>query len=440
LAGKGRELVLYTLTAAKNEAAPLGKLHGQYLQRLPSAVARLMADGGTTPPPTPTLPTAPGNLQASALSATEVQLSWSDNSSNEDGFRVERSVAGGAFLEVQTAGTNATGARVTGLAAATAYTFRVRAANSAGFSAYSNSAAATTLTAPVTPAAPAAPTTLQAQALSGTEVQLTWTDSSSNEDGFRVERSTAGGAFLEIQTVAANATGSRVTGLTAGTAYTFRVRAANAAGLSAYSNSASATTTAPVATTVPAAPSSLAAKATSATQIQLTWRDNSGNEASFRIERIINGRWTEIASVAANSTSASVSGLIASTSYSFRVRAANSAGYSPYSNTAKSSTLRSSVTPPAAPSNFSVTYLGSGTVRFTWTDNSTNETNFRIERMIGGVYKEVLVTGANLNTVNLGGLTDGASYNFRMRASNGAGYSGYSNGDNVNMWKGRRRR
>lgn len=90
---------------------------------------------------------------------------------------------------------------------------------------------------------PSPPTTLSAVAASSTRIDLTWTDTSSDELNFEIERSTDSGAtFIPIGTAAANATTYADTGLTASTSYSYRVRASNGAGASAFSNIASATT------------------------------------------------------------------------------------------------------------------------------------------------------------------------------------------------------
>lgn len=89
---------------------------------------------------------------------------------------------------------------------------------------------------------PAAPTSLQATAVSATEVQLNWNDNSTNETAFRVEvRQGTSGAFSEVGTVGANVNSAIVNGLTSGVNYSFRVRASNANGNSGYSNIATAT-------------------------------------------------------------------------------------------------------------------------------------------------------------------------------------------------------
>ncbi|HEX2642940.1 MAG TPA: fibronectin type III domain-containing protein, partial [Thermoanaerobaculia bacterium] len=230
LIDRGREMTLFTLKAAIGEDAPLGKLNGQYLQRLHSAVARL---AGIPAAPLVTPPAAPASLSAQTLSQTEIALTWTDSSSDEDLFKVERSTAGGAYQEILTLAAGVTTARVSGLTAGTSYSFRIRAANTAGDSPYSPAASAKTLEILTVPAAP---TALIAAKVSPTEALLTWIDNSNNEAEFVVER-LLNGVYQPVLTLPANSISARVTGLKTGVSYTFRVGARNTAGV-AYSRSA----------------------------------------------------------------------------------------------------------------------------------------------------------------------------------------------------------
>jgi fibronectin type III domain protein/matrixin len=102
--------------------------------------------------PAATTPAAPSNLQAIAVSSSQVNLTWQDNSNNETSFRIEAQPPAGigipAFVEVGSTGPNATSFSVTGLQTGAPYVFRVRARNASGDSPYSNSALATTFLAP----------------------------------------------------------------------------------------------------------------------------------------------------------------------------------------------------------------------------------------------------------------------------------------------------
>jgi subtilisin family serine protease len=91
------------------------------------------------------VPPAPSGLSASATSFTQIDLNWTDNSSNEYGFKIERKMgSGGTYSQIATVTANETSYSDTGLSGATTYYYRVRAYNSAGNSTYSGEANATT--------------------------------------------------------------------------------------------------------------------------------------------------------------------------------------------------------------------------------------------------------------------------------------------------------
>jgi hypothetical protein len=93
------------------------------------------------------VPNAPSNLTATAVSTSQINLSWADNSSNESGFKIERCQGNGCtnFAQIAQVGINVTTFSNTGLSRNTRYRYRVRAFNGGGNSAYSNIAAARTL-------------------------------------------------------------------------------------------------------------------------------------------------------------------------------------------------------------------------------------------------------------------------------------------------------
>jgi transcriptional regulator CtsR len=189
-------------------------------------------DGATTG----MLPAAPTNLSATALSGTEIKLTWRDRADNETGFRIERKRAGGSYSRIATVGRNTTSYTDTDLTAGTNYSYRIKAYNSTGESAYSNVAEATT-------GVPAAPTNLRTVDITSQRVRLTWSDNSSNESGFKIERKKAGGSYSQIATVGANTVSYTDTGLATANTYYYRVRAYNSTGNSAYTGEIKAVTT-----------------------------------------------------------------------------------------------------------------------------------------------------------------------------------------------------
>ena len=88
---------------------------------------------------------------------------------------------------------------------------------------------------PTSAIVPSAPSGLRATAASSNQINLAWTDNSNNETGFKIERKTgAGGTYVQLATMAANATSYNDTGLTASTAYYYRIRSTNSVGDSGY--------------------------------------------------------------------------------------------------------------------------------------------------------------------------------------------------------------
>ncbi len=129
---------------------------------------------------------------------------------------------------------------------------------------------------------PAAPSNLTAGAVSCNQIDLAWTDNADNETSFRIERSTNGAVFSEIDSVAADITTYSDTTAAENTTYWYRVRASNPYGNSDYSNTDSAST--PVCpSNPPAAPTNLNARAKGKAKINLIWTDNADNEDGFHI-------------------------------------------------------------------------------------------------------------------------------------------------------------
>ena len=369
----------------------------------------------------PDVPTAPTNLTATAASNDQINLAWADNSSNEDGFKIEVKIGSfGTYSEIDMVTANVTSYASSGLEAGIPYFYRVRAFNVSGNSGYSNEVNAFTL-----PDPPATPSGLAAMTVSNTAIGLAWTDNANNEDGFKIERRlTTAVSYTEIGTVGANVTSFNNTGLTPNTAYSYRVRAINGGGTSSYSNVSSATTF----PNPPAAPSNLSATTISNSQIDLGWQDNSTNELGFMIERKAGagGTFAVIDTVDPNVTNFVSLGLTGSIQYFYRVRAYNTGGASAYSNEANATTM---VDPPGTPTNLTATVVNSDQINLAWTENATNELGYKIELKTGtsGTFTEIDEVGPNVTTYQSTGLDANIHYFYRVRAFSPTGFSGYSN-------------
>ena len=165
---------------------------------------------------------SPGGLSAVATGETRVALSWSDNSTIEDGTVVQRSGDNGAtWATIGDVGRNVSTYTDTAVTPG-AYAYRVYAVAGASVSGYA--AAASVVVSPVTPVTP----TNVSAVLSGSTIDVTWQDNATNEVRYVLERSVNGGDFTPLATTSANATTFYDTATAADSNYQYRVYAQTA--------------------------------------------------------------------------------------------------------------------------------------------------------------------------------------------------------------------
>jgi hypothetical protein len=279
-------------------------------------------------PPAPTSPAA-----VAGYSPTRVTLSWTDASASETSFTVRRRTMNangtwGPFVVLRNTAANVTSIVDSAVVLNTTYQYRVSACSPNGCSA----SVASGYVSPVT--LPTAPTNLSAAAVTGTRIQVTWTDASSNESKYPVRRreKNPDGSWTQYVKLAerpANSTSYTDTAAVPGKTYMYNVNVCNAVGCVAGPVSAAVTTP-----TIPAAPAGVAAAAVSATRVNVSWTDQSANEAAFKLwRRVSNGDGTWGAYVAlpdagTNATSAVDTSMPSGATYQYRVRACNAAGCS----------------------------------------------------------------------------------------------------------------
>jgi len=226
---------------------------------------------------------APANPGASAASENTVDIIWLDKSDNESGFEVHRSTSGpnGTYTLLATTAANATSYRDSALVAATQYCYQVRAVRVSGnkksYSSFSNPVCATTASPPPPPppSPPSAASMLSVTPMSSTTLDVVWVDNSPNEDGFRVYRSTDGGATWGLaETEAAGGVYYVDWGREPERLVCYRVVAFNAGGDAPPSNA--------LCNTPPAAPVILSVSVAD-TEFEVTWSDNSAVEDGYQV-------------------------------------------------------------------------------------------------------------------------------------------------------------
>ena len=407
-----------------------GSTSYSYRVRATDAGNNLSSYSGTTTSVTsvPTL-TAPTSLTATSASSTQINLSWTaatETGGTITSYLVERCQTAGCSNFVQVGTSTTTTYNDTGLTGSNSYSYRVRATDAASnLGPYSSTATAST------PAAtPSAPSNLTATAASSTQVNLSWTVSTEvggTISKYLVERCQGTGCTTFAQIGTSTSATYADSGLIGSTVYQYRVRAQDSVGtLGPYSSTAAATTAAPVIT----APQSLAATVVSAAQINLSWTaatETGGTIGSYLVERCAGASCTSFAQIGTSTTTTYTdTGLSGSTSYSYRVRAKDTAGNTgPYSTTASATTTAPVI---SAPGSLAATAASSSQINLAWTASTeTGGTiaSYLVERCTGAACTSFAQVGTSTTTTYSDtGLTASTSYSYRVRAKDAAGNTG----------------
>ncbi len=350
------------------------------------SLAEVKVFGNSGPPPVVTLPTAPTSLITQSVTSGSVQLNWTDNASNENGFRIERKTGSNPFSQVVQLNADINSYQDTGLQASTSYTYRVYAFNNAGNSAYSNeSTVQTPAVSAVTNLAPGKPVMQSSTAYGGIAGRANddntsgiWNNGSVSHTGNELspywqvdlqalytinnvevwnrtdccmDRLTNYDLFVsdvpfvsgDLNTTL-NQSGvwnsfnanypNPSTAITVNrTGRYVRVQLANQGELSLAEVKVFGNSGPPPVVTLPTAPTSLITQSVTSGSVQLNWTDNASNENGFRIERKTGSNpFSQVVQLNADINSYQDTGLQASTSYTYRVYAFNNAGNSAYSN------------------------------------------------------------------------------------------------------------
>jgi Fibronectin type III domain len=187
---------------------------------------------------------APDELEAEAQDSSYIKVTWHDNSNNEAGFYIERTLVNdSAYWEI--IGESPQNVRIFFdyyVTRGRQYYYRVFAFNGPVRSAYSNIDSATLGGDPYV--IPNIPSDLIITDVTPVTITIHWNDNSNNEDGFIIARKTQDDLYYHyIATVGPDILTYQDVGLTTDNLYTYKVCSFNEFGISEYSNIVSARTT-----------------------------------------------------------------------------------------------------------------------------------------------------------------------------------------------------
>ena len=344
----------------------------------------------------------PTGFAAGSATSSSVSLKW-DKNANASGYEIEQ-YKGGKWTQIaKINNSSAVSYNVSGLAADTTYTFRMRAyktlSSGTSYSDYVRLAAKTQLT---------NTDKFVGTAISPTAVKLDW-NRNDKVTGYIIEQY-KGGKWTQIAVTKNNTTLTfTVKGLADATPYSFRIKTyKNADGKTNYSGY-----TTVKAETPPAAVKNARVTSTTATWITLEWERNA-NVTGYAIEQYKGGKWTQIA-VTKNNTTLKfiVKGLNPDTKYSFRIRAYKTNGtkttYGGYVSMAGTTRI-------ANVAKFNATALSQVAVKLSWSRN-TIASGYVIEQYKGGKWTQInVIKDKNVTTMVVAPLAKGTTYSFRMKS------------------------
>jgi PQQ-dependent dehydrogenase (s-GDH family) len=365
-------------------------------------------------------PTAPTNLAASSVTQTTLTLTWTASTDNVgvSGYDVYRD-----GTKLNTSLVTSTNYNVTGLTASTAYQFFVQVKDAAGNSTNSSTLNVTT-PAPPDLEAPSAPANLAASNITQSSVTLNWDAATDNVavTGYDVYRD-----GVKVNTSLVTTTTYNATGLLALVNYSFYVVARDAAGnSSANSNTVSVTTPD---TQAPTIPSNLTATSITQTSMTLNWNASTDNIGVSGYDVYQDN--VKINASLVTGTSYNVTGLSASSTYAFYIKAFDAAGNNSNSNTSNFTTLAPpDLEAPSAPSGLASSNLTSNSVTLAWTTSTDNVAVTGYDVYRNGT--KINTSAVTTTTYNVTGLTPSTVYSFYVIAFDAAGnFSANSNTINL---------
>ncbi len=342
--------------------------------------------------------TAPTGVQLQALSPTQVRVTWTDVA-GESGYRIY----GWDGRQAVLAGT--VNANITTFTANNLrpnqiqwYTIESFDATTKGRSSW--------VSIMTPPEAITAPTNVQIGAVTQTSVTLGWS-AASGALGYKIFR-WDGSRSVEVASVSASTTSATINYLTPGQNYYFYVQAYNNTNF-ASSDWVNVTTTSQNLQT----PANFRLQVLSASSIQVNWNDVSG-EHGYRIYGWDNTTSSAylVATVGANTTSYTATGLLPGRAYWFYVQAYNAFSVT---NTAWATATTTAAPPLQAPTSVNVISTGANSVKVTWTEPA-RAVGYRVYYWNGNSWALIRTVAAGTNQVSVTGLAVNRTHWFMVQS------------------------
>lgn len=374
-------------------------------------------------------PKAPTNLTVKPVGVNSFKLAWKDNSTNEAGWEILVALKGGKPTRyILLPGINLTSytlSTINNELPGKELVFQIRAyAGVAGKEKFSKKTP--TVSASAFPSSTFGdPTKLVAKAVDDGQISLTWKDNATSENGYVLEYkktsdkkwSSLGGVSPDMK-YKVNTKGF----FKPATSYSFRVRAykGNPGIATKYSNVAE------VKTKRFQGPSGLVVTPGKEGLMSFKWKDRSSVEGGYELQFKAPSKDFSSLNYAADTTSVpNVGGADLDAKYQFRVRAYRMDGTKKI-YTAFTSTVTATTTSLISPTDLVTSAPTDTSVTLTWKSTSTRSTGYNIQYRVVGTTDYTSVNPGKVLTYKVNNLVSGKNYEFRVRGSYAASFSGFT--------------
>jgi hypothetical protein len=347
----------------------------------------------------------PAGLSSSSITSSSAVLSWSQ-AAGATGYKVRYRKTGITSWTTVAVSTNSK--TLTGLTAGTSYDWKVLTSCSSGNSGYSTVLVFNTLC--------ATPSGLSTTNISSASAQLNWSTTSCDSFLLRYFVTSIPGTVYFKTITPSTATNITISGLTAGTNYSWLIRTYCSGGQSGVYSSTTAFTTSGAACS---APGGLASSSVTSNGATLSW-SAAGGALSYNVQFRIAGTSTWSATTS-SATSKSLTGLTSGSNYEFQVQTVCSAGgNSAWSSSATFTTL----TPCTAPSGLYASSVTANTASIGW-NAAGGALSYNVQYRKTGTSSWSSVTSTT-NSKTLSGLSPATTYEFQLQTVCSSGNSSWS--------------